>query len=79
MSFKIIHNRKKCTGCKSCTQIDENNWRMSSDAKSELLDEKKRRCSERVLNDEEYEKSLDCAYSCRVNIIHIVKDNKKII
>ncbi|MBT4334445.1 ferredoxin [archaeon] len=74
--YKIIHDREGCIGCGACASLDPNNWEMSSeDGKANLLENTE---NEKEL-EENFDQSKEVAESCPVNVIHIEKDNEKII
>jgi len=37
---KVIHNRSKCTGCRSCVLIAPQNWQIDEDGKATLINSK---------------------------------------
>ena len=74
----IIHERDLCTGCHACVDIDRKHWRMDPDAKATLL-HKHTPCSEVAIEEGDFDTACECAYSCPVNCIHVVKDGKKIV
>lgn len=78
---KFIYDRENCIGCGSCATLDSKNWKMQADGKSKLLEseETKDDIFEKEFSEKDLEKNLETAQSCPVNVIHIKKDNKKII
>ncbi len=81
MSFTIIHERPKCTGCNSCYDIDPRYWRMETNGQSHLIDSTQTDEENEIRQnpDEDFELCLEVAQSCPVNIIHIVKNGKTLI
>ena len=77
---KISHDRVNCIGCGSCAAMDSKCWRMNVDGKADLIE-----CIERdeweYKDRESKDMALDmeCAYSCPVNVIHVSKDDEKLI
>lgn len=81
MAYKIEHDRNNCIGCSSCAAMDCASWRMSADGKADLLktdSENDKGWGVKVF-EEGFDLSLEVAQSCPVNVIHIVKDDKKVI
>tara|TARA_Y100000310_G_C20082555_1_gene534519 strand:+ start:187 stop:420 length:234 start_codon:yes stop_codon:yes gene_type:complete len=74
----ILHEKENCIGCAACFSLDPENWEMEEDGKSHLKD------SNLKDNNEVKETTItnlhkETAECCPVNVIHIYKDNKKII
>ena len=81
MAFLIIHERSECTGCRSCHDLDPERWHMKRDGTSHLLGSSRNEEYEEILYcpPETFERSLEVAQSCPVNVIHIVRDNKRLL
>ena len=76
MENYILHERENCIGCGACVSLDEDNWEMGDDGKSQLKgsdDENKKE-----IKLDEVEECKETAEACPVNVIHIYKENKKI-
>jgi len=78
---KFIYDRENCIGCGSCAALDPKNWKMQTDGKSKLLNSKeiKEDIFEKEFSEENLEENLETAHSCPVNVIHIEKNNKKLV
>ena len=76
----FLHKRKECIGCGACASMDSENWRMNEDGKSDLLEsEKKGDDRKKEFDEKDLEKNKEVAECCPVNVIHVYKDNKKLI
>lgn len=85
MKLKIEHNRQGCIGCCACAAIAPDFWVMEQDGKSSIINSKHIIENEEIKKEELFieEKDLavnkEAAESCPVNVIHLIKDGKKII
>ena len=72
--YEIQYDREGCIGAAACAAVCPENWFMEADNKADF---KKKDLAE----GEEYEKNLQAAQVCPVNVIHIIdkKTGKKII
>jgi len=77
----ILHNREECIGCGACASLDPKNWKMSSeDGKSDLIDSKENEGNyKKEIAETEIDSNVEVAESCPVNVIHIYKDDEKLI
>ena len=76
----FLHERESCIGCGACAAIDPKNWRMNKDGKSDLLYSERINTDEKKEFDEkDLEKNKEVAECCPVNVIHVYKDDKKLI
>ena len=76
----FLHERKSCIGCEACAAVDPKNWKMNEDGKSDLVDGEKIGDDEKKEFDEkDLEKNKEVAECCPVNVIHVYKDDKKLI
>ena len=77
--YKFIYDMENCIGCGSCAALDPENWKMQPNGKSSLKDSKEIDTELFEKEFSELDKNLETARSCPVNVIHIKKDNEKII
>ncbi len=78
---KYQHDRENCIGCGSCAALDPKNWRMDPDGKSTLIDSKEidAELFEKEFPEEDLDKNIETAEACPVNVIHVYKDERKLI
>tara|TARA_Y100000310_G_C20433283_1_gene692513 strand:- start:524 stop:766 length:243 start_codon:yes stop_codon:yes gene_type:complete len=80
MKCYIKHDRDGCIGCGACAAIDPENWTMNEDGKSDLKDNKKvDNQQQKIIDENDLTKHIETAESCPVNVIHVYKEDKKII
>jgi len=77
MTYKITHNKEGCIGCGACVAMDELNWEMNDDGKAELIDGGK--TEKKEFPEKDLGKHKETAEACPVNVIHIYKDDEKLI
>jgi len=79
--YKIQHDRPNCIGCAACEAVAPAFWEMAEDGKSTLKGAKKidNDWYELEIKEKDFPVNKDAADSCPVNVIHIIKDGKKII
>jgi ferredoxin len=78
--IKIEHDRSNCIGCGACASICPSRWYMNKDTKADLIDSTKVDGWEHLdISSDEFKTNLECAEFCPVNVIHIIKDDEKII
>ena len=85
MKIKIDHDRPGCIGCCACAAIAPDFWVMEKDGKSSVIgskhiienDDIKR--EEKDIEEKDFAVNKEAAESCPVNVIHILKDEEKII
>ncbi|MBS3136383.1 ferredoxin [Candidatus Woesearchaeota archaeon] len=65
---KIEHDRENCIGCTSCAAIHPKSWKMNEDGKADFIGE-----------EDNFELDMEAAQSCPVNVIHVIKKDKKLI
>jgi ferredoxin len=73
---QVQHNRPQCIGCTACAAIAPDFWKMSVvDGLADLVDSKKREggWEELDIDEADYEKYMQCAQSCPVNVIHLIE------
>ncbi|MBI4440607.1 ferredoxin [Candidatus Woesearchaeota archaeon] len=82
----LEHDRPNCIGCGACAAVTPEFWVMDDDGKSDIKNSKhiKNEKGEIVLetlevSEADFPKNKEAAESCPVNVIHIKKDNEKII
>ena len=80
-NLKIVHDRVNCIGCAACVCINFKEWKMNSDGKSDLLGSKDNDDGTQVkeIKSEDKDINMECAYSCPVNVIHVIEDDEKLI
>ncbi len=78
---KFIHDREGCIGCGACASLNPEDWKMSSeDGKANLIESKDIGGQfEKDFEEKNLKTNKEVAESCPVNVIHIEKDNEKII
>ena len=71
--YKIILDRPNCIGAGSCVIAYEQRWKMNTDDKVDLIGGKEEQPGQFILEctKEEFEKFLESAQVCPVNVIHI--------
>jgi len=82
MSIILQHNKPECIGCGACTAIAPEFWVMNeAENKSDIKNCKtlENGWEEREIEEKDFAVNKDVAESCPVNVIHIIKDGKKII
>ncbi len=72
--YTIEYDREGCIGAGACAAVCPENWFMEADNKANLKNKE-------VAEGEEFEKNLQAAQVCPVNVIHIIdkQTGKKII
>ena len=80
-NLKIVHDRVNCIGCAACYCINPKEWKMNHDGKSDLIGSIDLDDGNQVkeISQEDKEINMECAYSCPVNVIHIIEDDEKLI
>lgn len=75
MKYKIDHDRPNCIGCGACAAICPDFWEMGDDGLSNIKGGKKLpdETEELEIEEEDFEKNMEAAESCPVNVIHIRK------
>ena len=77
---KISHDRVNGIGCGSCAAMNPKCWRMNVDGKADLMKSTEIDGWEHKERDQaDMTMDMECAYSCPVNVIHVSKDEKKLI
>ncbi|MBS3111728.1 ferredoxin [Candidatus Woesearchaeota archaeon] len=83
--MKLEHDRPNCIGCCACAAIAPDFWEMKEDGLSsikgckEIKENNKILKEEKELTERDFKINLEAAESCPVNVIHIIKNGKKII
>lgn len=73
--FKIKHDRPNCIGCNACANIVPEFWEMSDlDGKADVVGSTKTTdgWEELEITEKDFERNMDAAESCPVNVIHLV-------
>jgi ferredoxin len=77
---KLQQDRENCIGCGACEAVAPDFFEMKDDGKSQIKGAKKiKELWERDFDEKDFETIKEAADSCPVNVIHIIKDGKKII
>ena len=80
--IKIVHDRPNFIGCYACVSVASKFWLLNyTDRKSDLIGSKRAEDGheERDIEEKDFETLKESAVVCPVNVIHIIKDKKKII
>ena len=79
--YKLQHNKADCIGCVACEAVAPDFFEMEDDGKVQLKGGKEtgKGVWELEIEEKDFQINKDAADSCPVNVIHIVKDGKKII
>jgi len=77
--YKIIYDRKNCTGIAVCSMVAEKFWIMNQDDKADLVSSANigNDIWERIIEEDELKQNLDAARSCPVRVIKIVDEQNK--
>jgi len=73
--YKIKHNRPDCIGCNACANLVPEFWEMSDvDGQADVIGAKylTNGWQELEIDEEYFDKNMDAAESCPVNVIHLV-------
>ena len=78
---KFVYDRENCIGCGSCAALDSENWQTAPDGKSNLTNSKEidDELYEKEFPEKDLEKNIEIARVCPVNVIHIEKDEERLI
>jgi|TARA_Y100000310_G_scaffold195746_1_gene195780 ferredoxin len=79
--YKIVHDREGCIGCGSCPILNPKNWKINEkDGKADLINSKQED-EDFILGikEDELDEVMEAAKSCPVNVIHVYKDDEKLI
>lgn len=70
---KVEHDREGCIGCGACAALDEENWEMADDGKSNLKGGNAREDGwfEKEIPPEGVDKQKEAAGSCPAGVIHV--------
>lgn len=73
--YVLQHDRPNCIGCAACESVAPEFWEMNEDGKSDIKNGKnlENGCQELDFEEKDFQLNKDAAYSCPVNVIHIVK------
>lgn len=61
--YIIEHDRENCIGCGACVAVNDDNWEMDDDGKSN--------CKNINIDEKNLEREKEAAEACPVNVIHI--------
>ncbi|MFH1780227.1 MAG: ferredoxin [Candidatus Micrarchaeota archaeon] len=81
MSLKIEHDRPNCIGCGACVAVCPKYWLMHDDGKSSIVGATTRsdEWEELEVPDADSDCNMQAAKSCPVNVIHVTKNNEKLV
>lgn len=80
--YLLQHDRPNCIGCAACAAVNSKHWEMNEDGKSDIIGGKNKEngWQELDIDDADYEKNVEAAETCPVNVIHVTtKEGKKVI
>lgn len=75
-TYQIRHDRPNCIGCNACAAIAPTFWEMSPlDGQSDIIGGTKtpEGWEELDISEEDFQKNMDAAEACPVNVIHLIK------
>ena len=73
--YKIVYDREGCIGAAACVAAYPDRWSLADDGKADVKDGTQiddNTVQELEFTEEEFQKMMDSAQSCPVNVIHIV-------
>ncbi len=82
--YKLVYEREGCIGAAACVAAYPDRWSLADDGKADLKDGKvleDNAVQELEFTEEEFQKMMDSAQSCPVNVIHIIdlETNERVI
>ncbi|MFH0867697.1 MAG: ferredoxin [Candidatus Woesearchaeota archaeon] len=79
--IKLQHDKANCIGCGACEAVAGDFFEMKDDGKVQLKNSKEagKGIFELEIKEKDFHTVKDAADSCPVNVIHIIKDGKKVI
>lgn len=80
-NIKLEHNKPECIGCGACVAVAPDYWEMNDDGKADIIKGKERKDNwqEKDISEKDLKENMEAAESCPVNVIHITKNEKKLI
>ena len=73
--YKIVYEREACIGAAACVAAYPERWEIVDDGKADLKGASQNddnSVQELEVDEEEFQKMLDSAQACPVNVIHII-------
>ena len=67
--YEIEYDREGCIGAAACELTCPENWKLGEDGKADF--------KKKYLKKEDFEKNMEAAKSCPVNVIHIIDKKTK--
>ena len=67
--YEIEYQRDGCIGAAACELTCPENWKLADDGKANF--------KKKYLKKEDFEKNMEAAKSCPVNVIHIIEKKTK--
>ena len=84
--YRVVYDRSACIGAAACVAVQPEKWEINSeDGKADLIGSNKILEDGKTtwvveFSDEEFEKFMESAQVCPVNVIHIYdEDGKKLV
>jgi len=75
--YKIVYDREGCIGAAACVAAYPERWSLMDDGKADITGEDVKKNDDNTeqtveISEEEFQKMMDSAQACPVNVIHIV-------
>ncbi len=73
--YKIVYDREGCIGAAACVAAYPERWSLADDGKADVKDGTQNddnTVQELEFTEEEFQKMMDSAQACPVNVIHII-------
>ncbi len=73
--YKIVYDREGCIGAAACVAAYPERWSLADDGKADVKDGTQNDDNteqELEVSEEEFQKMMDAAQACPVNVIHII-------
>lgn len=75
--YKIVYDREGCIGAAACVAAYPERWSLVDDGKADIIGDGATKNDDNTqqeleFSEEEFQKMMDAAQSCPVNVIHVV-------
>ena len=75
--YRIVYDREACIGAAACVAAYPERWSLMDDGKADVIGEGVKRNDDNTeqtleFTEEEFQKMMDAAQACPVNVIHII-------
>lgn len=75
--YRIVYDREGCIGAAACVAAYPERWSLMDDGKADVIGEGVKRNDDNTeqtleFTEEEFQKMMDSAQACPVNVIHII-------